>query len=58
MFYGPRTCVETRAYLDRMLASQREEPRLIWELGAVVTDDGRLVGACGLTPENAREARP
>lgn len=56
MFYGPRTLVDTRGYLERMLASQREEPRLIWELGAVVTDDDRLVGACDLTLENTQEA--
>ena len=39
MFYGPRTVADTHAYLERMLASQREEPRLIWELG--VCRDGR-----------------
>jgi RimJ/RimL family protein N-acetyltransferase len=56
MFYGPRTVGETHAYLDRMLASQREEPRRIWELGAVLTADDRLVGACDLTLESAQEA--
>ena len=55
MSYGPRTVAETRAYLERMLASQRENPRLIWELGVAVTADGRLVGACDLTLENAQE---
>jgi RimJ/RimL family protein N-acetyltransferase len=39
-----------------MLASQREEPRSIWELGAVLMADDRLVGACDLTLENAQEA--
>jgi RimJ/RimL family protein N-acetyltransferase len=56
MFYGPRTVADTHAYLERMLASQREEPRSIWELGAVVTADDHLVGACDLTLENAQEA--
>jgi len=55
MFYGPRSMQDTHAYLDRMLASQREEPRLIWELGTVVTGDDRLIGACDLTIENARD---
>jgi ribosomal-protein-alanine N-acetyltransferase len=55
MFYGPRTVADTHAYLDRMLASQRAKPRLIWELGAVVTAEDRLVGACDLTLEDAQE---
>ncbi len=56
MFYGPRTLEDTHAYLERMLASQREEPRMIWELGVVQAVDGRLVGACDLTLENENEA--
>jgi len=49
MFHGPRTIEDTRDYLDRMLASQQEEPRRTWELGVVVTTVNRLVGACDLT---------
>ena len=56
MFFGPRTVAETHAYLERMLASQKETARSTWELGAVVTADGRLVGACDLTLETAQEA--
>ena len=56
MFYGPRTVEDTRAYLERMLASQREEPRMVWELGVIQTADERLVGACDLTLENMDEA--
>ena len=56
MFYGPRTFEDTRAYLERMLASQREEPRMVWELGVNQTADQRLVGACDLTLENMDEA--
>ena len=55
MFHGVRTPDDTREYLDRMMASQRSEPRLIWELGVVVTSTGSLVGACDLTSENGRE---
>jgi RimJ/RimL family protein N-acetyltransferase len=39
-----------------MLASRKEEPRMIWELAVVVTSSDRLVGACDLTCENEREA--
>jgi [ribosomal protein S5]-alanine N-acetyltransferase len=55
MFHGPRTVEDTQDYLARMLSSQRAEPRLIWELGVVVTSGDRLVGACDLTCENERE---
>jgi len=56
MFYGPRTLADTRAYLDRMIASQREVPRMVWELGVLQVSDGRLVGACDLTMEGPKEA--
>jgi [ribosomal protein S5]-alanine N-acetyltransferase len=55
MFHGVRTVDDTRAYLDRMIASQAEQPRLIWELAVVVTSADRLIGACDLTCENAAE---
>lgn len=55
MFYDPRTTAETRAYLDRMLASQRDTPRLIWELAVVLTDEDRVIGACDLTLGNVRD---
>jgi ribosomal-protein-alanine N-acetyltransferase len=56
MFFGPRPPDETRQYLDRMIATQREHPRMIWELAVVRAEDGRLVGACDLTLEQPREA--
>src|SRR4051812_8881120 len=55
MFHGVRTPTDTRDYLDRMLASQQHDPRLIWELAVVETSSGRLVDACDLTCENERE---
>jgi [ribosomal protein S5]-alanine N-acetyltransferase len=55
MFHGVRTPADTRDYLDRMLASQHDQPRLIWELAVVETSSARLVGACDLTCENERE---
>jgi ribosomal-protein-alanine N-acetyltransferase len=56
MFYGPRTLTETRDYLEEMLASQREQPRVVWELGVLDASTGRLVGACDLTLEHPGEA--
>src|SRR3954468_18833586 len=55
MFHGVRTPADTRDYLDRMLASQHDQPRLVWELAVVETSSARLVGACDLTCENERE---
>jgi ribosomal-protein-alanine N-acetyltransferase len=55
MFHGVRTEADTRDYLDRIIASQREPPRRTWELAVVVTAVNRLVGACDLTCENDGE---
>jgi ribosomal-protein-alanine N-acetyltransferase len=49
MFHGVRTPEDTRDYLGRMIASQREQPRLTWELAVVLTSANRLIGACDLT---------
>jgi [ribosomal protein S5]-alanine N-acetyltransferase len=55
MFYGPRDEADTTAYLQRMLQSQRESPRLTWELAVIQREGARLIGACDLTLENAQE---
>src|SRR5438105_4636004 len=55
MFHGVRTVDDTRDYLDRMIASQRERPRRTWELAVVLTSSHRLIGACDLTCENDRD---
>jgi RimJ/RimL family protein N-acetyltransferase len=51
MFWGPRTEDESRGFVDRMLASQKEEPRTVWELAVERMTDGAVVGACDLTLE-------
>ena len=55
MFHGIRTEADTGDYLARMIASQQERPRLIWELAVVLTSVNRLIGACDLTCENESE---
>src|SRR5713226_6043027 len=55
MFYGPRTEADTRDYLDRRIASQREVPRMVWELGVLLAGDRRLVGTCDLALEKPDE---
>ena len=55
MWYGPRDEADTRAYLQRMRQSQGECPRRTWELAVTQRADGRLIGACDLTLDNAHE---
>jgi [ribosomal protein S5]-alanine N-acetyltransferase len=56
MFFAPRTPEETRAYLERMAAAARQEPRTVWELAVIRAADGRLIGGCDLTLEQPHEA--
>ena len=55
MFYPPRSEADTRNYIRRMIQSQSEEPRVIWELAIVRRSDGRLIGACDVTIERESE---
>jgi RimJ/RimL family protein N-acetyltransferase len=56
MFYEPRDEAAARAYHQRMLASQRETPRRVFELAVERAADGRVIGNCDLTLEGPREA--
>ncbi len=51
MFYPPRSESDTRNYLRRMIQSQSETPRTIWEMAIIRKTDKRLIGACDLTIE-------
>lgn len=56
MFYEPRDRADAEAYLARMLASQRETPRRLYELAVERRSDARVIGGCDLTLESEREA--
>lgn len=56
MFFAPRSRDETRDYLERMLLTQRQVPRVVWELAMVRAGDGRLIGGCDLTIEQPQQA--
>lgn len=43
---------------QRMLQSQRERPRRIWELAVIRREDARLIGACAVTLEDGQAGRP
>jgi ribosomal-protein-alanine N-acetyltransferase len=55
MFHGVRTVADTQDYLDRTIAAQKADPRVVWELAVVDNASGFLVGACDLTCETDRE---
>ena len=56
MFYERRDRADAEAYLARMLASQRESPRRIYELAVERRRDGRVIGAGDLTLAGESEA--
>jgi RimJ/RimL family protein N-acetyltransferase len=49
MLYGARDPTDTREYLVRVLAYQRDAPRYVWELAVTQRSDGQLIGACDIT---------
>jgi [ribosomal protein S5]-alanine N-acetyltransferase len=49
LFFGPRDEESTAEYLEDLLASQREQPRIRFELAVEESDSGNLIGACDLS---------
>ncbi len=49
LFFGPRDADSTAEYLQELLESQREQPRVRFELGVEESASGRLIGACDLS---------
>jgi [ribosomal protein S5]-alanine N-acetyltransferase len=49
LFFGPRDTDSTADYLEGLLASQVESPRLRFELAVQETASGRVIGACDLS---------
>jgi len=49
LFFGPRDEESTAHYLDDLLASQLELPRMRFELAVEEGRSGRLIGACDLS---------
>jgi RimJ/RimL family protein N-acetyltransferase len=56
MFFAARTESDSRRYLQRMLESQQESPRMTWELAVLRRGEDWPIGACDLTLVKAREA--
>jgi ribosomal-protein-alanine N-acetyltransferase len=49
LFFGPRDEGSTADYLEGLLASQGEVPRIRFELAVQETGSGRVIGACDLS---------
>jgi RimJ/RimL family protein N-acetyltransferase len=49
LFFGPRDRDSTADYLEGLLASQVESPRLRFELAVQENASGRVIGACDLS---------
>ena len=58
MDWGPNTEEDTTAFLAMVLATQRAQPRVDFQLAVVLKHDDRLIGACTLvfTDVPSREA--
>jgi [ribosomal protein S5]-alanine N-acetyltransferase len=54
LFFGPRNEESTADYLEELLASQREQPRMRFELAVEELHSGDLIGACDLSLIEAR----
>jgi ribosomal-protein-alanine N-acetyltransferase len=52
MPWGPNSEDETRAFVERAIASQLENPRRHFELAITLREDGRLVGGGGIRADN------
>jgi len=52
MNWGPNTEEETKNFIQRAIAHQKEQPRRNYTLAMVLKADGRLVGGCGIEVSN------
>ncbi len=52
MDWGPNTETETKDFIGRSIASQKEKPRNNYTLAIVLKAEDRLIGSCGLHVAN------
>ena len=55
MDWGPNTEEDTQKFIQRAIASQKEQPRRIYTLAIVLKPKNKLIGGCGIyvsNPEN------
>jgi [ribosomal protein S5]-alanine N-acetyltransferase len=56
MVWGPNSEEQSRAFIGRALSMQKQAPRVNYELGLALTENGMLIGGCGIHIENADNA--
>ena len=52
MSWGPNTEDETRMFIQRSNAYQKEKPRVKYSLAVLIRDGNRLIGGCGIYESN------
>lgn len=55
MPWGPNSEDQTRAFIERALTAQSEEPRTKFEFAVTLKESGRLIGGCGIRMASARD---
>ena len=55
MDWGPNDEAQTQGYITYVLAGQRKDPRLSFELAVTLRADGRLIGGCGFHVSNQHD---
>ena len=51
--WGPNTEEDSRDFIRRSIAIQKEDPRRRFEIGIVLKEEGRLIGGCGIRENNS-----
>ncbi|MHB8574596.1 MAG: GNAT family N-acetyltransferase [Dehalococcoidia bacterium] len=54
LFWGPNDEADTRAFIERTLTAQTEQPRTAYGLAVIRKADGLLIGACELRLRDQR----
>jgi ribosomal-protein-alanine N-acetyltransferase len=52
MDWGPNTEEETKQFVQRAIANQKEQPRRTYTLAIVLKSDNKLIGGCGIEVSN------
>jgi len=53
MDWGPNTEEDTKKFIQRAIASQKEQPRRIYTLAIVLKPENKLIGGCGIYVSNS-----
>jgi len=57
MSWGPNTEEDTRGFIQRKLAEQRQGARTCFDLAVVLKVEGMVIGSCGLVVSSPEQRR-